>query len=213
MSNLNKFQREFWKGEFGDSYVDRNISVEETDAIYKERTGRTFEEIFRNLFSDIDKETKIIELGCNVGLKLTILEKLGFKNLTGVEINKKAYEVAKKTHPNIKFYNSSIEDFDPGNERFDLVYTSGVLIHIHPDAINEIISKIIRLSNKYIIDAEYFSEELVEVDYRGHEKTLWKQNFPKLFLNQDKNLQIIKEEKVFWKNENLTDIFYLMQKI
>ena len=32
---INEFQRDFWKGEFGNSYADRNISVEETNQLYK----------------------------------------------------------------------------------------------------------------------------------------------------------------------------------
>ena len=209
---INEFQRDFWKGEFGNSYADRNISVEETNQMYKERTGITFEDVFKKIFSNIDKNAKILELGCNVGLKLSILQKLGFTNLTGVEINEKAFKIAKKNYPNIKFHNSSIEEFNSNGEQFDLVYTSGVLIHINPKALPEIIKKIISLSKEYIFDSEYYSDKLVEVNYRGHEETLWKQNFPQLFLNQDSKLKIIKQEKIYWKTEDLCDIIYLLKK-
>ena len=209
---INEFQRDFWKGEFGNSYADRNISVEETNQLYKERTGITFEDVFKKIFSNIDKNAKILELGCNVGLKLSILQKLGFTNLTGVEINEKAFKIAKKNYPNIKFHNSSIEEFNSNGEQFDLVYTSGVLIHINPKALPEVIKKIISLSKEYIFDSEYYSDKLIEVNYRGHEETLWKQNFPQLFLNEDSKLKIIKQEKIYWKNEDLCDIIYLLKK-
>jgi pseudaminic acid biosynthesis-associated methylase len=209
---INEFQRDFWRGEFGNSYADRNISVEETNQIYKERTGITFEDVFKKIFSNIDKNAKILELGCNVGLKLSILQKLGFTNLTGVEINEKAFKIAKENYPNIKFHNSSIEEFNSKGEQFDLVYTSGVLIHINPKALPEVIKKIISLSKEYIFDSEYYSDELVEVNYRGHEETLWKQNFPQLFLNEDSKLKIIKQEKIYWKNEDLCDIICLLRK-
>jgi len=209
---MNEFQRDFWKGEFGNSYADRNISIEETNQLYKERTGITFEDVFKKIFSNIDKNAKILELGCNVGLKLSILQKLGFTNLTGVEINEKAFKIAKKNYPNIKFYNSSIEEFNSNGEQFDLVYTSGVLIHINPKALPEVIKKIISLSKEYIFDSEYYSDKLIEVNYRGHEETLWKQNFPQLFLNEDSKLKIIKQEKIYWKNEDLCDIIYLLKK-
>jgi pseudaminic acid biosynthesis-associated methylase len=180
--------------------------------MYKERTGITFEDVFKKIFSNIDKNAKILELGCNVGLKLSILQKLGFTNLTGVEINEKAFKIAKKNYPNIKFHNSSIEEFNSNGEQFDLVYTSGVLIHINPKALPEIIKKIISLSKEYIFDSEYYSDKLVEVNYRGHEETLWKQNFPQLFLNQDSKLKIIKQEKIYWKTEDLCDIICLLKK-
>lgn len=212
MLNSNEYQRDFWKGEFGDSYIDRNNSIEEANRLYKERTGITVEEIFKKIFLDIDKNAKILELGCNIGLKLSLLQNLGFTDLTGVEINKKAYKIAKKNLPNVKFYNSSIEEFDPGQEKFDLVYTTGVLIHINPEALPEIMRKIISLSKKYIFDSENYSDKLTEVNYRGHQKTFWKQNFPQLFLKEDSNLEIIKQEKIYWKNEDLVDIVYLLKK-
>lgn len=32
-------QRGFWKGEFGDSYVERNLKLEEANRAYKAQTG------------------------------------------------------------------------------------------------------------------------------------------------------------------------------
>jgi pseudaminic acid biosynthesis-associated methylase len=212
MMNSNEFQRDFWKGEFGNLYIDRNNSIEELNKKYKESTGYTVEDIFEKIFSDIDKNVKILELGCNIGLKLSILEKMGFKNLTGVEINEKAFKIAQQNCPKIKFHNSSIEEFDPGEEKFDVVYTNGVLIHINPKALPEIIKKIISLSKKYIFDSENYSDEITEVNYRGNKKTLWKQNFLQLFLDEDPNLKIIKQEKINYKNEDVSDIIYLLKK-
>ena len=41
------------------------------------------------------KNLKILELGCNVGINLEILKKMGFNNLYGLEINNKAIEIAR----------------------------------------------------------------------------------------------------------------------
>jgi len=208
----NSTQRNFWSGEFGDSYVDRNLSTDEMNRIYSERTGIPFEKVFHDFFSDLNKDLKILELGCNVGLNLQTLKNMGFKHLDGLEINHKAIDVAKRNNPEINFIHSSIEDFQP-NEKFDLVYTAGVLIHINPSALNSIVRKIIELSQKYIFGFEYYSDELVEVSYRNYSKVLWKQNFPLLFKKISPSLQVIKEIKIPYKSEDLCDIAYLFKKI
>ncbi len=209
--NDNSQQRQFWAGEFGNSYIERNKSLEEVNRIYKESTGITVEQIYENFFSMIDKNSRILELGCNIGLNLHILQKLGFEELYGVEINKKAYEIARKNNPKINFINSSIEDYD-SSEKFDLVFTAGVLIHIHPSILPVIINKIINLTRNYIFGFEYYADTLTEVKYRGHLNTLWKQNFPKLFTNSSQLIKSVKTEKFFYKNSDLCDIAYLLQK-
>jgi SAM-dependent methyltransferase len=113
-------QREFWKKEFGDEYIERNNSLEYADSFYKKATGHTKSEIFENSFSSLGKNLKILELGCNIGINLEILKKLGFQNLYGLEINEKAIEIAKIKHPDTQFFHGSIEEFDfdilrPGN--------------------------------------------------------------------------------------------------
>ena len=101
--------------------------------------------------------------------------------IENVEINKKAYEIAKKENPDITFYNSSIEDFDSNGEKFDVVCVSGILIHIDPKNLPGIINKITSLSKKYIFGSENYSENPTEIVYRGHVDKLWKQNFANLF--------------------------------
>jgi len=83
---------------------------------------------------DIPKDSKILEIGCNVGRNLNYLSKAGFTNLTGVEISKKAVELAKIYYPDLKILNSSIEDIIKDLNEFDLVFVMAVLEHIHPDS-------------------------------------------------------------------------------
>lgn len=205
-------QRKFWSSEFGDNYIDRNVSLKEVNEFYLEQTGFTQEQIFNEFFSGINKDSKILEIGCNVGLKLSILKKMGFQNLFGIEINKKAFEKAKLDNPGISFINTSIEEFDPKEERFDLVYTSGLLIHINPSVLQKVLEKIINLTEKYIFGFEYYSDNLTEINYRGHSNVCWKQNFPLLFKNIFPSLETIKERKIYYKNQDLCDIAYLLQK-
>ena len=139
--NSSNDQHNFWLGSFGDEYIQRTGSLEKLNSIYFNLTGTSLSKIFENFFSDFDKDMTILELGCNVGIKLEILKNMGFSNLTGLEMNPKALDIAKKNNPEINFINSSIEDFDPNGKTFDLVFTYGVLIHQHPSNLESIISK------------------------------------------------------------------------
>ena len=211
LAEKNTQQREFWTGDFGTEYIERNKTIETVNELYKEQTGITVEKIFESFFEKIDRDCTIIELGCNVGLNLSVLNKIGFKNLTGLEINKSAFSIAKKNNPNISFINSSIEDFEV-TKTFDLVYTAGVLIHINPDTLPLIIKKIDKLSKKYIFGFEYYSDYLEEIKYRNNESTCWKQNFPELIKKFNPSFKTIKQEKFQYKDENICDIAYLLEK-
>ena len=208
-SSDNKIQRDFWSGNDGKSYVERNDSLELANKVYKERTGITHQEVFQEFFENLDRNTSILELGCNIGINLEILQNMGFKKLTGLEINQKTMNIAKEKYPMIKFIHSSIEDFKCNDNEYDLVFTTGVLVHINPSNINDIVNKMIRLTKKFIFGFEYFSEKLTEVKYRDHSNLLWKQNFPLLFT---KNMKLIKDKKMYWKSENLCDVAYIFEK-
>lgn len=211
LAEKNTQQREFWIGDFGTEYIQRNKTIETVNKLYKKQTGITVEQIFENFFEKIDRDCAIIELGCNVGLNLSVLNKMGFKNLTGLEINKSAFSIAKKNNPLISFINSSIENFNVA-DKYDLVYTAGVLIHINPDTLPLIIKKIDNLSKQHIFGFEYYSDHLEEIKYRNHPNTCWKQNFPKLIKKLNPSYRTIREEKFQYKDENIFDIAYMLEK-
>jgi pseudaminic acid biosynthesis-associated methylase len=207
----NEHQRNTWMGEFGDSYIDRNKDIDKVNSQFKKLTGYSKEEIFYEFFNQLNHDLSILEVGCNVGLNLSILKKLGFHNLNGVEINEKAIQIAKQRNPEIKFFHSSIENFET-NLKFDLVFTSGVLIHINPKSIPSILQKIYSLSDKFVFGYENFSETLTKLDYRNHSDILWKQNFPELYRNLFPNLTTIKEKIFTYKNDGLQDVAFLFSK-
>ena len=209
--DANMQQRNFWAGKFGDFYINRNKTIDEVNESYEKETGVTVEKIFHEFFDKIDRKSKILELGCNVGLNLEILQKMGFSNLYGLELNKKALEIARERYPKITFINSSIEVYE-SKMTYDLVYTAGVLIHINPSTLNSIIKKIVSLTKEYIFGFEYYADSLVEIKYRGYSNVCWKQNFPLLFQQLFNYIDVVKEEKFHYKNKDLTDIAYLLRK-
>ena len=209
--SLNEHQRNTWKGEFGDLYVERNKTVEQVNTAFDELMGITLETLLSTFFNDLSRHFHILEIGCNIGLNLSILKNMGFENLYGVEINEKAINIAKQQNPDITFFHSSIEKFET-DQKFDLVFTAGVLIHVNPESLPSINQKIYALTDKFIFGYENFSENLTRLDYRNHSNILWKQNFSELYRKTFPNLITIKEKIYPYKNDNLKDIAFLLKK-
>ena len=63
--------------------------------------------------------------------------------LTGVEINKTACNLAKKKKI-ATIINSTIIEKIPSSKKYDLVFTKGVLIHINPNELEKVYKNIIR---------------------------------------------------------------------
>lgn len=132
MSKINKQMKE-WIGDFGKKYTNRNaLTLDEMNEMYRKKFGISREDL-NNLFIDkMNRNIKILEVGSNVGNQLLLLQKMGFKNLYGIEINNYAVELSKQSTNNINIIQGSAFDIPFKNEYFDLVFTSGVLIHIPP---------------------------------------------------------------------------------
>ena len=155
---------EFWAGEFGNEYIDRNNTEKLLES--------NFEFFKRALPRDIDD---VIELGANIGLNLAAIDKVSpWLNLVGVEINEKAYERLAK----IADISYCCNLFDSRVDNVcDLAFTKGVLIHIHPDDLKAAYKRLFDLSRRYILICEYYSPKPVEIEYRGEKGKLWKRDF------------------------------------
>ncbi len=104
----------------------------------------------------VPKDATILELGCSVGRNLYYLRQAGYQWLAGVEINPKAKELSaasfgQDTADLITV--STIESYLPTIDECDVVFTSGVLMHIHPDS-EWIFSSMARGAQNYLMVAE-----------------------------------------------------------
>lgn len=169
----------FWSGEFGKRYLKRNI--------LNNRENRVLT-IGKNLINNNINLNNALELGCNKGQNLNAL-KLIYPNIKtyGVEVFIEAYNICKKKHT---CYLKSLIDFT-SKKKFDLVFTSGVLIHQNPKDLKKIYSKIYKLSKKYIYISEYFSPYPVSLDYRGNKNQLFKRDFAKEIWKKFPSLKLV----------------------
>lgn len=154
---------DFWKGDFGDAYTQRSPGDVEANVVF-----------FSKVMGDIDIRSAL-ELGAGVGSNLRALREIYPEAcLAGVEVNESAaIELAKVADQVI--YNSVTEL--ALSERWDFVFTKGLLIHIAPEDLDSVYNALNAYSRRYILVAEYHNPVPVEVAYRGHAGRLWKRDF------------------------------------
>ena len=206
-------QEEVWSEKFGKDYTDRNLmSPDGLDQLCIDNYGVSRTELNKEVLDKLNVG-RILEVGCNVGNQLLLLKKMGYTNLWGMELQEYAVEIARKRTSGINIVKGSAFDIPYKNNFFDLVFTSGVLIHISPDDIDKVLDEMYRCTNKYIWGFEYYNPEGYQmVDYRGADSLLWKTDFAKLFLDRFPDLRIVCKKIIKYKNNDNLDIMYLLEK-
>ena len=155
---------------------------------------------------------KILEVGSNVGNQLLCLQEMGFNNLYGIELQSYAVELSKSRTKHINIIEGSAFDIPYKDSYFDLVFTSGVLIHISPSDINMVVKEIYRCAKEYVWGFEYYADNYIEILYRDHKNLLWKTDFAKLYGEQCSDLELVKEKRFKYSDSDNVDTMYLFQK-
>lgn len=174
-------QEEFWAGEFGNDYTERNAEahwIASNTALFARILART-----RGIRS-------VLELGANRGLNLLALKQLlPEASFAGVEINRQAATELQR-HGFISVHHSSILDFTPAATS-SLVLIKGVLIHLNPDVLGQVYDLMVKASARYICVAEYYNPTPVAISYRGHADRLFKRDFAGELLAKHPSVQLI----------------------
>jgi pseudaminic acid biosynthesis-associated methylase len=206
-------QERFWSSAFGKGYNDRNTyTVKGFDSFYRRTWGVTRTAMNRRFLKGLRIE-RTLEVGANIGLQLRHLQAAGLDNLTGIEVQWDAVERAKRLTRHINILQGSAFDLPFKDDYFDLVFTSGVLIHINPKDHARAAREMERVSRKYIWGFEYFSERLTEIPYRGNRNVLWKTNFPRVLQRACPKLKLVKLEKFPYRDgSGNVDVMYLFRK-
>jgi pseudaminic acid biosynthesis-associated methylase len=188
-----------WRGSFGDAYADRNA-------------GFNYIAPLVSAFARILERTRhhpphsILEVGANIGLNLRALSRLGDAELHAAEPNAKARTVLIQDHvvkPE-RVYDADAARLPLADRSIDLVFTSGVLIHIHPDRLAAACREIHRVAARWIVCIEYFAAEPTSSPYRGHDDLLFKRDFGQFWLDCCPKLVPV-DCGFFWKRLSLLD--------
>ena len=192
-SELKINQSTLWAGAIGESYMKRNPASEESVNIKVP--------FWKNILSTTKNVSSILEVGSNVGVNLRAIKKFHSDiNLYAVEPNKTAIDILIKDNVlNLKnIFNSSAQSIDKPDKFFDLVFTSGVLIHIENSNLDKSIEEIYRVSKKYILCIEYFSDKEEFVYYDDGNAILVKRDYGALYLDKFKDLKVV-DYGFLWK--------------
>lgn len=205
-------EEKFWSSSFGTEYLERNkFSTKELDQLYINNFGISRSKLNKDFLGKL-KLKNILEVGCNIGNQLALLQNQGFKNLYGIEVFPEAVEKAKLQTRDMNIIQGSAFDLPFKDSYFDLVFTSGVLIHINPKDLKKAMNEISRVSKKYIWGYEYYSPKYVSINYRGNKARLWKGDFAKMYLDLFPNLRLVKKRKLKYLNSENSDEMFLLNK-
>ena len=90
----------------------------------------------------IDKDSKILDVGCGFGSKIEFLNTLGFLNITGVEINQETVKSCQNKGLNV-YHTSSFEKLDT---QYDLILMSHIVEHFNYNDLFCFLSKYLKLA-------------------------------------------------------------------
>lgn len=207
-------QTRVWQGEFGRAYTDRNtLEMAELDALWSRNYGVSRSAINQMFLDGIPRSASFLEVGCNVGNQLLLLQAQGYTQLTGIELQSYALARARSRLKGIALEQGSALALPFEDQAFDVVFTSGVLIHIAPDDLPQAMREIHRCARHYIWGAEYFSPELTAVNYRGNDDLLWKMDYARKYLTLFHDLELMKETRFqYLENDNVDTVFLLKKR-
>ena len=161
-------QEAFWAGGFGDEYASRNQG---------ETLITSNVVLFGKILRSAPGVRSVVELGCNIGLNLQALNRIDSEiALCGYEINGNAVQKARDLGI-AEIHHQTIIEAIPAATTYDLAFTKGVLIHIHPDELPRVYDNLFALSRRYILVCEYYNPSPVTVTYRGNADRLFKRDF------------------------------------
>lgn len=181
MTDFSTEQESFWAGEFGTEYIDRNKS----DVLKSANLA-----LFSKILEATGPVSSAIEFGANIGLNMRALRALSPSiELTGVEINEEAWKELDSIE-GVEAINGSALEFEP-HRTWDLSFTKTVLIHINPDHLEQIYSRLYASSSRFICVAEYYNPAPVAIPYRGHTDRLFKRDFAGDLLDRYNDLRLV----------------------
>ena len=169
-------QQNFWKNSYATDYINKNSDYDIPSGI----------NAWNIMLSKVERnklDNGILECGCNIGRNLDFLTRIipeAPKSI--IEISEPAYKYVVEKYNLESHFNGAIEDSRFENNKFGLVFSMGVLIHINPDNLKDVMQKMYDYSNDYILIGEYFNRTPVMINYNGEDNKLFKRDFGKLFI-------------------------------
>lgn len=152
MNITNKLQSKYWKSK----------NLRQVESYWSSGPANLRSNWFANQLKNYKFES-IFEIGTFSGRNLKHIGDM-FDNvkLGGLDVSPVAIEFAKNKLPKADFFCKDLYDISSLSFSYDIVFTSGTLIHIVPNDIGGIIKSIVPFANKYIMHIEQIgNDELI----------------------------------------------------
>ena len=199
-------QEDFWAGDFGDAYTDRNDGVNVLASKL---------ELFAKILAHTRGIDSVLEIGSNRGLNLRALKAILPKlKMEAIEINEKAASECMSI-PDVTVFNGSAFEYNYSGKLFDLSFTSGILIHTAPKRLGDMYRLLYETSRKYILVSEYYNPSPITINYRGYENKLFKRDFCGEMMEHYSALELIDYGFIYHRDNNypMDDVtWFLMEK-
>ena len=167
-------QEDFWKSKINLSYAQDNSSFDIDLGI------RAWNRMLYRV--DSLEINSYLDCGANIGRNIGFLKEiLPLASSNIIEIALEPFEECKRRYKIDNSFFGSIKNAKFEKD-FELVFTSGVLIHINPEDLIETMANMFRLSSRYILICEYFNRTPTTINYKGESDRLFKRDFGKLFM-------------------------------
>jgi spore coat polysaccharide biosynthesis protein SpsF len=196
-----------WASKFGTEYHERN-RFEHREAFWYDVLG---DDALREAYS-------ILEPGCGKGENLVAIRKLRADRgiimqdmqLTGIEVNKVAYDCMRKE--SLIGHNSAFLDVPLDDKTYGLVITRGFLMHVPTAAIKPTLAKIYNASSRWICLCEYYSPVRREVEYHGKGSALWIDDFAGKIMEMYPDLTLVDYGFKYHKDDGYDLTYFLLRK-
>ncbi len=162
---------DLWCGEFGESYTKRQAD-----------TSGARQHMWDMVLPKRGVDT-ILEVGANVGANLEAISQIRDSDLFATEPNELARRQLNDSGLCIQVTNDKANELRLDDKSIDLVFTSGVLIHIPPADLEASMREIHRVARRWVVCAEYFAPSEEMIPYRGHDNALWRRDYGSLYLD------------------------------
>lgn len=162
-----------WKSSFGDRYTERN---------FRTNLGSRLN-VWKLIFPK--GCTSVLEVGANIGANLEAISQISDCEIYACEPNDKARDILENSGLTAAHHITAdtADKIGLPDNHVDLVFTSGVLIHVPPDKLEQSLREIHRVSKRWIICGEYFAPSEEPIKYRGQDGLMWRRDYGSLYLD------------------------------
>ena len=187
-----------WAGEFGDEYIKRNSNLPDRSAFWNRM-------IYRH------RPTSVLEVGCNIGHNLRFIKAAMPKaDIVGCDVNEEALAILRAQLPGIPTDLADIRDLPYEDKTFDMVCCVGVLIHVTDNRdLEKAVSELFRVSNRIVLEAEYWAYDWTLIPYHGYENALRKGPFDKVLNRYGK----IRDAGPLWGADGFDRVHYWVYSV